>query len=97
MRSVTSAACAASGSPLDFGRAEKTLHDTIASATKLGFVRYQLEARLALGEIELKSGKSKAGRVHLAALHRDATARGFLLIAHNAATASKPLPQSSEP
>jgi hypothetical protein len=54
-------------------------------ATKHGFVPEQLEARLALGEIEMKSGASDAGRARLAALEKDAQAKGFLLIARKAA------------
>lgn len=45
--------------------------------------------QLALGEIEMKSGKAAAGRARLEALEKDATAKGFLLIARKAAAALK--------
>ena len=48
---------------------------------------YQLEADLALGETEMKAGAKDAGRVRLLALEKDATAKGFLLIARKAHTA----------
>ncbi len=64
-----------------------SLEAILARARKLGFVAYELEAGLALGETELKLGETRAGRAHLAALERDATAKGFLLIAKKAHTA----------
>lgn len=66
-----------------------SLEATLAEAKKYGFVGYQLQARLALGEIEMRSGKTTAGHVHLAALEKDATAKGFLLVARKAVAASK--------
>jgi len=47
-----------------------------------------LEARLALGEVGMKSWKN-AAIVDLASLEQDATAQGFLLIAREAAAAKK--------
>jgi tetratricopeptide (TPR) repeat protein len=67
--------------------AVKSLQATLAEATKYGFLGYQLEARLALGEIEIKSGQAAAGRARLEALGKDANAKGFLLIARKAAQA----------
>jgi len=61
----------------------------IAEAMKSGFADYQLEARLALGEIEMQSGNPSAGRSRLDALEKDARVRGFLLIARKAAAASR--------
>ena len=49
----------------------------------------ELEARLYLGQLELKAGRTRSGRTHLAALARDARARGFVLIARKAAAASR--------
>ena len=69
--------------------AEKSLKATLAEAIKYGYVNYQFEARLALGEIEMKSGSTTAGRARLNALETDATAKEFLLIARKAATAQK--------
>jgi thioredoxin-like negative regulator of GroEL len=42
------------------------------------------EARLELGAIEMSSGRTIAGRNHLAALKKDAAITGFLLIAQKA-------------
>ena len=75
---------AALGKP---GEASHSLLATLAEATKDGFVGYQFETRLALAEIEMKSGKSGAGRARLEALEKDATAKGFGLIARKAAAA----------
>jgi hypothetical protein len=55
------------------------------SASKHKYFGYQLEARLALGEIETGAGKIAAGRARLTALQKDAAAKGFLLIARKAA------------
>jgi tetratricopeptide (TPR) repeat protein/TolB-like protein len=74
------------GKPAD---ARASLKATLAETQKYGFVRPQLEARLALGEIEMKSGHAVAGRLRLEALEKDATARGFGLIASKAAAAKK--------
>jgi serine/threonine protein kinase/Tfp pilus assembly protein PilF len=59
----------------------------LAEATKAGFVGDQLEIRLALGEIEMKSGKTGAGRARLAALEKEAAKKDFQLIARKAAAA----------
>jgi tetratricopeptide (TPR) repeat protein len=60
--------------------AVKSLEATIAQAAKLGYVPGEFEARLALGEIEMKSRKTPVGRAHLEALEKDAASKGFLLI-----------------
>jgi serine/threonine protein kinase/tetratricopeptide (TPR) repeat protein/TolB-like protein len=70
--------------------ATKSLEATLIEASQCGFVPYQYEARLALGELEMKSGKTTAGRARLAALEKDATAKGFLLIARKAHAAASP-------
>jgi tetratricopeptide (TPR) repeat protein len=68
--------------------ARKDLEGVLAEATQLGLSQYQFEARLALGEIEMKSGKTPAGRARLEALEKDATAKGFLLVARKAHAAA---------
>ena len=73
---------AALGKPAE---ARTALEATLAEAKENGFVRYQLEARLALGEIELKSANPTVGRTGLTALEKDADAKGFYLIARRAA------------
>jgi len=86
---------AASGRPADLFEAARTLN-ALAEATRYGFVGYQFEAGLSLGEMEAKSGPPRraAGRARLQALAKDATAEGFLLIARKAAAAlgQQPLP-----
>ena len=80
---------ALSGASVDRASVGRNLDATLAEATKLGFVPYQYQARLALGEMEMKFGQTTAGHAHLAALEKDARAKGFLLIARKAAAAAK--------
>jgi hypothetical protein len=67
--------------------AANDLESVLAGASKHKYLGYQLEARLALGEIETGSGKIAAGNARLTALQKDAAAKGFLLIARKAARA----------
>ena len=69
--------------------ARRDLEEILAEATQLGLRKYQFEARLALGEIETKPNKTVVDRAHLAVLEKDATARGFLLIARKARAAQE--------
>lgn len=74
------------------GKSKGALQDlqgVLAEATKFGYVPYELEVRLAIGEIEIQSGKASTGRPHLEALAKDARAKGFLLIARKATAAAK--------
>ena len=68
------------------GEAIGTLSAVLERANKMGCVSCALQARLALGEIEVKAGKP-AGRATLNALQKEASNRGFLLIARKAAAA----------
>jgi DNA-binding winged helix-turn-helix (wHTH) protein/tetratricopeptide (TPR) repeat protein/TolB-like protein len=65
--------------------AKRSLIAILAEAKQTGLLEYQFEARLELGELEIKSGKTASGRAHLDALAKDATSKGFLLIARKAA------------
>jgi serine/threonine protein kinase/tetratricopeptide (TPR) repeat protein len=76
---------AASGQPSDVAQAMKSLRDAVAEATRYRYLGYQFEARLALGQIEMKSGDAAAGRARLSALETEAKAKGFGLIARKAA------------
>jgi serine/threonine protein kinase/tetratricopeptide (TPR) repeat protein len=76
---------AASGNPDNIAEAKKNLQAAVANATEHGMVQKQFQARLALGEIEIKSGDKAAGRAYLAALETDAEAKGFGLVARLAA------------
>jgi len=68
--------------------ATKELQSTLKEATEFGYVGYQLEARLVLGEVELKSAKPTADAL-LAGLEKQARNKGFGLIARKAAAARK--------
>jgi len=85
---------AASGQPSDLVEAHRILCATLAEATKYGFAGHEFEARLSLGEIEMKLGKTTAGRTRLDALEKDARDRGFLLVARKALDASRPPPKT---
>jgi eukaryotic-like serine/threonine-protein kinase len=69
--------------------AKKDLEGALAEATRLGLSQYQFEARLALAEMEMKSRETAGGRAHLQTLEKDATAKGFLLIARKARAAQQ--------
>jgi tetratricopeptide (TPR) repeat protein/TolB-like protein/tRNA A-37 threonylcarbamoyl transferase component Bud32 len=79
-------AMVAAKNPLNATAAAKTLARSVIEAKKFGFVDYQFDARLALGEIEMQSGTPGAS-AHLKQLQRDASAKGFVLIARKAAAA----------
>jgi tetratricopeptide (TPR) repeat protein/TolB-like protein len=69
--------------------AVKGLEAVLADMNRLGLVSVQFEARLALGEVQIKSPKTAAaGRETLSALEKDTTAKGFLFIAHRAHAAA---------
>lgn len=77
---------AASGGPAGIRAAVRNLQTEAAEAAKLGFFHEELEARLATGELQLKSGPA-AGRATLDGLKKDAEARGYGRVAHLAAEA----------
>ncbi|HXJ95463.1 MAG TPA: tetratricopeptide repeat protein [Terriglobia bacterium] len=62
----------------------KWLKSALADASRLGYLGYQFEARLGLGEIQMKSGHAAEGRSQLASLAKEAHAKGFGLIAREA-------------
>jgi len=66
--------------------ATKELAAVITKSRELGYMGIELDARLALAEIEMKSGQTTAGREHLTAIEADAKAKGYNLIARKAAT-----------
>ena len=63
--------------------AAEKLRGVIAQAHRLGMYMIENEARLALGEIELKSNAASA-RGNLTTLASDARGRGFALLAMQA-------------
>ena len=62
----------------------RQLRDVIARATTATFAGIALEARLALGEMEMNSANGAAGMLHLQALKKDAASGGFGLLARKA-------------
>ena len=67
--------------------AQKELAAIITKSRELGYMGIELDARLALAEIEMKTGQTVSGRAHLTTLEAEARAKGYILIAHKAATA----------
>jgi tetratricopeptide (TPR) repeat protein len=92
---------AASGDAVTVAGARTDLEAVRAKARKDGRLGVEFEARLALGEVELLSGHSAAGRSRLEDLEREAITRGFGLVARKAAALlsekplSQPLPSAS--
>lgn len=78
---------AAHGKPEDGQEAAKQINQVLADAAAAGFGDITLEARLALGEVEMGTGNRPAGRAYLESLRKDAANGGFLLIAREAAAA----------
>ncbi len=71
-----------------------SLQHTLTDLNKYGYVGYQMETRLVLGEIELKAVRTREGTASLASLQKDAQGKGFNLIAHKAGIAlDQPNPQ----
>ena len=71
--------------------ATRILVNILAQTEKYGFLLRQYQARLALGEIELKTGHLKAARERLQSLETEATSKGFGLVARKAASALQSL------
>ncbi len=65
----------------------KDLAAIIAKSRELGYQGIELDARLAIAEIEMKAGQLTAGRAHLATIEADAKAKGYKLVARKAAVA----------
>lgn len=80
---------AASNTPTARVEAATRLQQVLAEAARAGFITSALDARLALGEIEMLSGNRSGGLAHLESLRKDASDRGFGLIAEQATAAMK--------
>lgn len=78
---------AASKDPKDVRDALASLNRVLAYSGPATFAEVVYKARLARGEIEMSSVDRAAGRAYLEALQKDATGRGFQLIARKAASA----------
>jgi len=75
---------AASGGKSEIAESKKRLRSVAAEATRTAFLQDPFDSRLALGQIEMKSGEITTGRTRLAALGKEAGEKGFLLIARKA-------------
>jgi serine/threonine protein kinase/tetratricopeptide (TPR) repeat protein len=60
------------------------LEKVLADAKQHGLVPLQFQASLVLGEIEFRSGEVRQGQERLERLKKDATSKGFLLMAQRA-------------
>jgi multidrug resistance efflux pump len=65
--------------------AKRDLESTATLVANKGYPLVALEARLAVAEIEIKSGAISAGKAHLAAIERDAKKSGFNFVAREVA------------
>jgi eukaryotic-like serine/threonine-protein kinase len=65
----------------------KELAAIIAQSRELGYRLVELDARLALAELEMKSGQTAEARAHLTAIEADAKAKGYNLVACKAVIA----------
>jgi tetratricopeptide (TPR) repeat protein len=68
-------------------QASHNLLAVLAEAHRQELARYEYEARLTLGEIELEGGQIQAGRSRLEDLENEAKSKGFGLIASHASRA----------
>jgi ATP/maltotriose-dependent transcriptional regulator MalT len=71
---------------VDLAAAIRRLQSAIATANRLGYYKLECEARLVLGELELKNGSPTAHR-NLKALANEAHSRGLELVARQAESA----------
>ncbi len=69
------------------GATRKELAAIIAKSRELGYMGIELDARLALAEIEMKSRRVTEARMQLSAIEADAKAKGYILLARKAESA----------
>jgi len=70
--------------------ARTSLNSVVADTSKDSSIRYQLEARLALCEVEAKTAPASA-RLHAKALEQEARGKGFAMIARKASAIGSPV------
>ncbi len=71
------------------GQAQKIAEKVLAKAEACGDLPQRFDALLLLGKIELETGRAPQGTARLAALEREATAKGWLLVASQARSAGR--------
>ena len=76
----------------DTAKSLKDLDTVIREARRAKLIQLELEARLALAEIEITAGLLQAGRMRLDAVEAEASKRGYKFIADRAAAARKKIP-----
>jgi len=74
----------ASGKPADLQIAIAALNRVIEQAEKSGVLATAYEARIALGKTQVKYGNKEEGKALLAAVEKDAAAKGFVLMSRKA-------------
>jgi tetratricopeptide (TPR) repeat protein len=72
------------------------LNQLLSDAHQKGFTVIELKTRLALAQLEDKSGKTEAAQTHLLALERTARAKGLNLIAQKAAASREQISEHKE-
>jgi tetratricopeptide (TPR) repeat protein len=73
----------------DLPEAEQLARNAMVEANKLGLVRIELEASLAIGEIQMKGKNPTLGRKRLEETGKTAHSKGFELIARKASAAQQ--------
>jgi tetratricopeptide (TPR) repeat protein/TolB-like protein len=81
---ISAARVRAAANPAQSSKEIAALQKVIADARKERYLDYEFEARLALGEVQLKAGNSKAAEATLKSLYQDARKKDFGLIAGKA-------------
>ena len=79
----------------DVARALKDMEEIVRQAHNAKLIELELEARLALAEVEIATGRVEVGRRHLDVLETEASKRGYKFIADRAAAARKKIPGST--
>ena len=75
---------ATTGQAADLQAATAALNRVIGEAEKSGILATAYEARIALGQAQVKYGNKEEGRALLAGVEKDATSKGFVLISRKA-------------
>jgi hypothetical protein len=73
----------------DAEAARKRLLEIVAEARTAGLELYELEARLALGELESRSSREQDGRARLRTVEQEAKTLGLALLARQAAAGAR--------
>jgi hypothetical protein len=81
---ITAARTLAPASPAE---ALGQLQSLLSEASRREYISLAFDARLAIGEIEMRGGQRDAARAHLASLEKEAAEKGFGLIARKARAA----------